>query len=224
MHHFPSLGTLFSPQLEFHELPESFEYQISVGVAGVVLSVTLNPGSSGNRATSAKNGGMSQMNRRKRARMLQRSSLSGGTPRKQRGKAGRAGQKCQGGGQPCPPVSLLTTVRTPSFSSGLAYEKQVTTGFTISQKLAVVFSGCSEPDLPVARRLFLDCVDRLFLMSVPVLRTVKPTADKNILSIRLLGIDVPPPVPRPILPRCIVPVSRLCKIYPGMPLGLMQSE
>jgi hypothetical protein len=201
----PRVGALC--KLEFHEVPEAMEFVIQQGVPGVVLELTTYAGTAGATAASSKNGGLPTG--KKKARVLATvedvyggasvSSSSNGTliagfvsarrlakkaTGTQKGKAGTAGKK---GGTKAP-VTLLTAMRTPSQAGGLAYEKQVN-GWAINRKLAVSFLGCSQADLPTTRRIGGDCIDRVFTVNVPVLRTVKPKVDENIVTLRFLGVS-----------------------------------
>ena len=100
-------------------------------------------------------------------------------------------------------VTLLTAVRVPSAAQSISYEPQVQNGNTVSQKLAIVFSGCSQTDHRTISQYGLDCEDQLRIMSLPVLRAFAPKITENIISVKAMGNDL-------FAPRCILPIQ--CKL------------
>jgi hypothetical protein len=103
--------------------------------------------------------------------------------------------------------TMLRSVAVPSLAAGLSFEPPRIFSLQ-ARKQAIVFSGCSQPDAFLAASYKLDCDDQIRLMAMPVLRSIKPVINNNIVYVKLLGIYLPP------FPKCLLPIGE-CPLLDG---------
>ncbi len=83
--------------------------------------------------------------------------------------------------------TLVTAMALPFGAEGLASDN-VPNGF-----LLIPFSSATEEGSKVAMALIKDMEDSMFLFSIPIMRTVKPTVAKNVVYCKFLDMNVFPP-------------------------------
>ena len=106
-------------------------------------------------------------------------------------------------------VTLLQAVRLPAGAQGLAYEPQ---GYgngkhrviTDVRRFAITFVSCHKEYFTAVEQQGLKCTDSMILLAPPVLQNLAPKITKNIVYLKLFGIDL-------FQPRCLLPIGAACK-------------
>jgi hypothetical protein len=106
-------------------------------------------------------------------------------------------------------VTLMQAVRLPAGAQGLAYEPQ---GYgdgklrviTDVRRFAITFVSCHKEHFAAVAQQGLQCTDSMILMAPPVLQNLSPQITKNIVYLKLFGLDL-------FQPRCLLPIGEACK-------------